>query len=61
MTWHAKAGKWAAQVKVAGKVHYLGLHPAREEAEIAVSEFRARNPSHRAKAVIRQTQSRENV
>ncbi|MEU4329681.1 hypothetical protein [Nonomuraea dietziae] len=39
VSWHARAGKWAAQVKVAGRTHYLGLHGLREDAEAAVSEL----------------------
>ncbi|GIH80461.1 hypothetical protein Plo01_68900 [Planobispora longispora] len=47
VTWHAKAGKWNAQVKCAGRMHYLGSHETRESAERAVAAFRAANPSKR--------------
>ncbi|MEV4065032.1 HNH endonuclease [Nonomuraea dietziae] len=60
VSWHARAGKWAAQVKVAGRTHYLGLHGLRQDAEAAVSEFRARNPSHRVRKLesVRRNQAR---
>ncbi|MEU9796447.1 FAD-dependent thymidylate synthase [Streptomyces sparsogenes] len=47
VTWHAKAGKWMAQVRRHSKNHYLGLYDSREAAESAVVEFREQHPSTR--------------
>ncbi|GGK82615.1 hypothetical protein Ppa06_59890 [Planomonospora parontospora subsp. parontospora] len=47
VSWRAKAGKWNAQVRLAGELHYLGLHDTKESAESAVAAFRAANPSKR--------------
>jgi thymidylate synthase (FAD) len=48
-TWHAKAGKWMAQVGHAGQNHYLGLYDSREAADSAVAEFRAEHPATRVR------------
>ncbi|WP_377274065.1 FAD-dependent thymidylate synthase [Peterkaempfera sp. SMS 1(5)a] len=47
VTWHAKAGKWRAQVRQRGENHHLGVYTAREDAERAVENFREENPSTR--------------
>lgn len=47
VTWHARAGKWMAQVRRGDENHYLGLYEEREAAESAVVEFRALHPSTR--------------
>ncbi|MCF6524897.1 FAD-dependent thymidylate synthase [Streptomyces sp. JJ36] len=47
VTWHRKAQKWMAQVRLRGTYHYLGLHETREAAQSAVLEFREQNPSTR--------------
>ncbi|MEV8116884.1 MULTISPECIES: FAD-dependent thymidylate synthase [Streptomyces] len=47
VTWHAKAGKWMAQVGHQGAQHYLGLYENREAAQSAVLEFREQHPSTR--------------
>lgn len=47
VTWHAKAGQWMAQARVAGHQHYLGLFVSEDAACDAVAEFRDANPSIR--------------
>lgn len=42
VTWHKGARKWMAQVKFAGRYHYLGLFNDLAEASRVASEFRAR-------------------
>lgn len=47
VSWHAKAGKWMAQVRRGDKNHYLGLYESRDAADSAVAEFREQHPSTR--------------
>lgn len=47
VSWHAKAGKWTAQVRRGDKNHYLGLYESRDAADSAVAEFREQHPSTR--------------
>lgn len=39
VTWHARAGRWQAQVKRDGRTRYLGLHPTEEDAAQAVAAY----------------------
>lgn len=47
VTWHARAGRWMAQVRHGETHHYLGLYESREGAESAVAEFREQYPGTR--------------
>lgn len=38
VTWHAKAGKWMAQITVSGQHHYLGIFSCQSEAHSAYSK-----------------------
>ncbi len=51
VTWHSRAGKWMAQVRLGETDHYLGLHESREAAESVVAEFRELHPSTRLRTL----------
>lgn len=46
VSWHRRAGKWRADVKVAGRQHYLGLFETEDAAAAAATEARARLMTH---------------
>jgi hypothetical protein len=50
VTFQRRAGKWQAQVKLNGKIHYLGLYTDEEDAARVAAAFRAEHMPFSAEA-----------